>query len=111
VEIVDLTRSAEALHADEDAVFADEAFPTERDCRFNGYFHRRVADGCRLVGVALLFEKLEAWNGNDAGRDALAFQKVAGLERGFHFRAGCEDRHPGVLACGSKLIGAVSRQV
>src|SRR5690606_39276730 len=43
--------------------------------------------------------------------NALTFQKVAGLECDFHFRAGCEDRHLGIVACGSKLIGAESRQV
>ncbi len=81
VEIGNLAAGAKTVHADEDAVEADEAVPAEANAGLDGDFHLGFSDDLGLVGVVLRLEQFEARHRHDAHGVAVPDQKIAGIDR------------------------------
>src|SRR5690606_4823672 len=85
VQILVGAAGPEGIHADEDAIAADEAVPALADARLDGDAHRRGADDRLLITGGLLLEQLHARHRDDAHRMALGRQQLARLERDLDF--------------------------
>ncbi len=78
---------AEAGHADEDAVLADEPVPALADAGLDGRADGSVADDGAAVGFRLSFEQLERGDRDHAGGDAGRLEDRAGPQREIDLRA------------------------
>src|ERR1700722_13605976 len=112
VDVGDLSRSAEGVHADEAAFEADVAFPA----KFDGRFHRdprasRTKDRL-LVGGVLLLEEQAARHGDNCGWNTFLLEKVPRFDREMQFRAGAQNGELALPALGLlKNVAAPSRLV
>src|SRR6185369_8728222 len=97
---------AEAVHADEHAIRADDRVPAlahrgfDRDVNLGLTDHR--AARCGIRGK----QQLEARHRNHPRRNAALLQKLLRLDRNRNFRAGREQRYVRLAVRGGDLVGA-----
>src|SRR5690349_8182322 len=93
VKVLVWRAGAERMHADEQAVAADNCIPPLPDCSLDADLDSGFADQAAAIGLVLLEEKLKARHRYDAGADALLGQQLGAIDRNLDLRAGREDRH------------------
>ena len=83
---------AEALHADEQSVRANDRVPAEADRSFDGELDRSGADHALTHIKGLLQEQIQRRHRNDAGGDVAAGEKLLRVDRDLDLGSRGEDR-------------------
>src|SRR5439155_6254132 len=105
------TRCTEALHADEDAIRADEAIPAHADAGLDGDADFLGSEDLLAIRLALLVEKLDARHRYDACGRAVLVEHGLGIEGDLDFRARREDHRLRLPVARRDLIGALGTEV
>src|SRR5262245_46458843 len=107
IELLDRARCAEAAHADEDAVLADEAVPIAAHRGLDGNANLLGAEHLFPVSPTLLLEELHRGDRYDARRDAGLVEQGLGIDCDLDFRARREDNGLRLFCAGGDLISAL----
>ena len=114
VELFRRGGGTEMLHADEDAVLAQQFFPALLNARFNSDALGGGAAGedVVLIGFGLLEEQFHAGHGDDAGGDACGFEFRLRFDREHDLRPGGHDDDARYAAfCFAQHIGAAGAEI
>ena len=87
VDVLVFAARAEAVHADEATLGADDGVPTLAHAGLDGDPDRRFADDAPARGLITREEQLETWYRHDADRLALRLEEIARRERDLDLRA------------------------
>src|SRR3954465_2374455 len=111
VKILVRAAGAEARHADEQAVRADDRVPTLPHRGLDADIDPGITDHGAALRRRPRGEQFEARHRYDAPRDALLREQLCALDRERAPGAGGEDRHVGTAVRSGNLVGALRAYV